>query len=281
MQKKYIIATSAALVILVAGALTYKVYADKNEGVAAIVNNEKISVEEVKNAYEQNPQIKAQVPFEEFYDHAIDVMVNSKLASQAAKASNIAATPEYQKQLATLQDELARQMYIDKLVKEAVTDEAVKKVYDDYVAQFKSQKEIKAKHILVETEQEAKDIIKKLDEKSAKFDDLARQYSKDQPDLGYFTKEMMVPEFSEVAFTLDKGTYSKVPAKTEFGYHVIYVEDVRDSKPLPLQDIEQQIRSNLSQSAVAQIVEKLNAEGQVEKYDLKGKKIEPAKVESK
>lgn len=272
MQKKYVFTIAAMLVVLAAGALTYKVYAEKNNGVAAVINGEQITVAEVKELYEENPQIKAQVPFEEFYSRALDVIVNSKLALQAATKANIQATPEYQKELATVQDELARKVYIDKQVAARVTDEAVKSFYDNYVSEFKSAKEVKAKHILVDTEDLAKEIIAKLDKK-AKFDDLAKEYSKDQADLGYFTADMMVPEFSEAAFAMEKGSYSKEPVKTEFGYHVILVEDIRDSQPLPLAEVEDQIKNNLAQQAVEDVVADLRNNAQIDKYDLNGKKI--------
>jgi len=277
MQKKYIFATSAALIVLVAGAFTYKVYAERNNGVAAVVNGEQITVAEIKEAYDQNPQIKSQVSFADFYNHALDVMINGRLALQAAVAANVQATPDYQKQLAVLQEDLARKVYIDQQIAAKVTDADVKKVYDDYVSNFKSVKEVKAKHILVDTENLAKELIEKLNNKSAKFDDLAKEYSKDQSDLGYFTAEMMVPEFSEAAFAMGKGTYSKEPVKTEFGYHIILVEDIRDSKPLAYADVENQIKNNLAQQAVSKIVEELSAKAQIEKYDLNGKKIKDEK----
>ena len=272
MQKKYIFAASAALVVLIAGAFTYKVYAERNNGIAAVVNGEQITVAEIKEAYDQTPQLKS-IPFEKFYERALDVMVNSKLALQAATKANIQATPEYQKQLALMQDEIARQVYLDQQVSAKVTDEATKKVYDDYVAAFKSDKEIKAKHILVDSESQAKEIIEQLNDKKASFDDLAVKYSKDQPDLGYFTTEMMVPEFSDAAFKMKKGTFSSAPVKTEFGYHVILVEDSRDTKPLPLENIQEQIKMNLSQQAVAEVIKELNDSAEVEKFDLNGKKI--------
>ena len=274
MQKKYILATSAALIVLIAGVLTYKVYAEKNNGIAAVVNGEQITVADIKNAYDQNQQIKEQIAFEDFYERALDVMVNSKLALQAATKANIQATPEYQKQLAELQDEVARQLYLEQQVEARVTDADVKKVYDEYVSKFKPQKEVKAKHILVESETQAKDIIAKLENKSESFDTLAKKFSKDQPDLGYFTKDVMVPEFSEAAFAMEKGTFSKEPVKTQFGYHVILVEDIRDTKPLPLEELVENIKTNLYQQAAAEIVKELNENAVVEKFDLNGKKIE-------
>ena len=272
MQKKYIFATTAAIIVLVAGAVTYKVCAEKNNGIAAIVNGEQITVAEIQEAYNQNPQLKAQVSFDEFYNRALDVMVNGKLVLQAATAANVQASPEYQKQLATVQEDLARKVYIDQQVNAQVTDDAAKKIYDDYVASFKSEKEIKAKHILVEEESLAKDIIEKLNKKGS-FDDLAKEYSKDQADLGYFTAQMMVPEFSEAAFAMEKGTYSKEPVKTEFGYHVILVEDIRDTKPLSYEMIEGQVKANLAQQAVGKVIEDLTSKAQIEKFDVDGKKI--------
>lgn len=273
MQKKYVFATTAAVVVLLAGAFTYKVYAERNNGVAAVVNGEQITVAEIKEAYNENPQVKSQVSFEEFYERALEVMINSKLALQAATAANIQASAEYQKELAAMQDDLARKVYIEQQITQKVTDADVKKVYDEYVSSFKSEKEIKAKHILVDNEKLAEEIITKLNKKSAKFDDLAKQYSKDQADLGYFTAEAMVPEFSEAAFAMKKGTFSQKPVKTEFGYHVILVEDIRDSKPLPIEAVADQIKNNLSQQAVGQIVSELHNNAQIEKFDLKGKKI--------
>lgn len=274
MQKKYIIATFAAVIVLIAGAMTYKVHAEKNKGVAAVVNGETVTVAEIKEVYDKNPQIKAQASFEDFYNQAIDVAVNGKLALQAATAAKVQESDAYKAQIAELQDEVARQVYMEQRVNERVTDEAVQKVYDDYVSKFESEKEVKAKHILVATEKEAQDIIAKLEAKEASFDELARKFSKDQSDLGYFTEKAMVPEFSKAAFALDKGAFSKAPVKTEFGYHVILVEDIRDTKPLPLENVKEQIKINLGQQAVAEIIKELNDNAQVEKFDLNGKKIE-------
>lgn len=274
MQKKYIFATASVIIVLVAAAFTYKVYAEKNNGVAAVVNGEKITVAEMKEAYEKNPQIKAQASFEEFYAQALDIMVNSKLALQAATKANVQATPEFQAQLAEMQDEIARQVYLEKQVDARVTDEKVKEVYDEYLAKFKPEKEVKAKHILVEDEALAKDIIAKINSKKATFDDLAKQFSKDQPDLGYFTADVMVKEFSDAAMKMEKNTYSKEPVKTQYGYHVIFVEDIRETEPQPFEAIEDQIKLSLSQQAVADIVKELNDNAKIEKFDLDGKKIE-------
>ncbi|MBP5215899.1 MAG: peptidyl-prolyl cis-trans isomerase [Alphaproteobacteria bacterium] len=281
MKKKYILTVSAVAIVLLAGAVTYKVYAERNNGLAAVVNGEKITISDVRQTYDANPQFQAQVPFEEFYGRALEVMINSKLALQAATAANIQATPEYQKQLAAAQEEIARQMYIEREVLKKITDERVQQIYDQYVKNFKSEKEVKAKHILVNNEKLAKEIIFKLNKKRATFDALAKKYSKDQSDLGYFTANMMVPEFSKAAMAMKKGTYSQKPVKTEFGYHIIYVEDIRETKPLPLADVEEKIKTNLAQQGVSEVVKELRDAATIEKYDLEGKKIEETKEPAK
>jgi peptidyl-prolyl cis-trans isomerase C len=273
MKKKYVLTTSAVVVAGVAAFAAITACAEKDKGVAARVNGEIISVDEIKNAYEKNPQIAAQIPFDQFYTKAVDIYVNGKLVYQAAQKADIESTPEYKEQLKTAQEDLARKLYLEKIVNEKVTPEAVEAVYNDtYLKEFKSQKEAKAKHILVDTEAKAKEVIAKLN-KGAKFDDLAKQYSKDQADLGYFTANLMVPEFSKAAFSMKKGTFSQKPVKTRFGYHVILLEDIRDSAPLPMKDLEPQIRNALSQKTIAEAFDNLYNESKVTKYDLNGQEV--------
>ena len=270
-------ATVAAVVIVaVASYISFKVYnanAEGNNGVAAKVNGETIYVNDLKQSYADHPQIKDRVSFDEFYGKTLDVFVNSKLVYQAAQAAKIEETPEYQRQLVTAKEDLARKLYLEKRVDEQVNDEAIKKLYNDYTSKFESQKEVSAKHILVDSEDKAKEVIAKLN-KGAKFEDLAKEYSLDSAvDLGYFTKDMMVPEFSEVAFNMKKGEYSKTPVKTEFGYHVILVDDARASKPLELKEIEPQLKNMISQQAIAEIFDGLRKSAKVERYSLDGKVI--------
>ena len=102
---------------------------------------------------------------------------------------------------------------------------------------------------------------------------MAKTYSKEPAELGYFTKQMMVPEFGEAAFKLKKGTYSQEPVKTQFGYHVILVEDVRASKPLELKEIEPQLKNMVTQQVIAKIFEDLRNNAKVEKFTLDGNPI--------
>ncbi len=265
MAKKYL--ALAVMSVLVMSAAQAK--AEGKDGVAAVVNGEKITVAEIRKAYNENPQIKEKVPFDEFYGKAVEVFINGKLVYQAAVADKVLDSAEYKDQMKLAKEEIARKVYLEKQVDKKVTKDQINKFYDEYKKSFKAEKEIKAKHILVDSEAKAKEVIKKLKD-GQKFDKLAKEYSKEPADLGYFTKEVMVPEFANAAFALGKGKYSQTPVKTQFGYHVILVEDIRDAKPQPLNKIEPQLKAMMTQGAIAGIFEDLSNKAKVTKYDLKG-----------
>ncbi len=265
MQKKY-----AALIIM--GIMAFSAentWAEGKGGVAAEVNGEKITVAEIRDAYNANKAIKEKVPFKEFYAKAVDVFVNGKLVYQAAKEAKIEDTAEYKEQVKMAKEDIARKLYLEKQIDKKVSDSEINKMYAEYKNSFKSEKEVKAKHILVDSEAKAKEVIAKLN-KGGKFDKLAREYSKEPAELGYFTKNIMVPEFGNAAFAMKKGEYSKTPVKTQFGYHVILVEDIRDAKPLPKEKVEPQLKAMATQGAAAQIFQDMVAKAKITKYDLSG-----------
>lgn len=267
MQNKYV--AMALLVAMFAGS---EAYAEGKDGLAAEVNGIKVTVAELREAYKANPKINSSVPFDEFYPKALEFFVKGKVISQAAANSKVAETEAYKEQLEIAKEELARKLYLEQQLKDKVTDKAVAKVYDDYKAKFKGQKEVKARHILVDDEAVAKDVIAQL-KKGAKFNDLAKKYSKDEADLGYFTKNMMVSEFGEAAFSMKKGQYSDTPVKTKFGYHVIIIDDIRDAQPQPLKEVRAKIEDMLTQQALTDVVDDLEKSAKVVKYGLDGKEI--------
>ena len=268
MNKKYLAYVVMGLATLqVANAL-----AAGKDGVAAVVNGKNINVADIKVAYDANPAVKEKTSFDDFYAKTLDIFVDGEIVYQAATKEKIEDTPEYKQQLKGLKEELARKIYLEKQVRAKVDDKAVKKLYDDYKNTFKGEKEVKAKHILVKNEATAKEVIAKF-QKEGGFDKLAKEYSKEPAELGYFTKDMMVPEFAEAAFSLKKGQYTKTPVKTQFGYHVILVEDIRDAKPQPLERIEPQLKAMLAQKTMGDIIKSLQSSATVVKYDAEGNKI--------
>src|SRR5438309_8488785 len=154
--------------------------------------------------------------------------------------------------------------------KAATTDDNMKKVYEDAAKQISGEQEVHARHILVETEDQAKKIEDEL-KKGADFAKLAKKESKDPGasdggDLGFFTKEQMVPEFSTVAFALDPGKISD-PVKTQFGWHIIKVEEKRTRKAPDFEQVKPQIETYVVRKAQADYVAKLRTAAKVERMD--------------
>jgi peptidyl-prolyl cis-trans isomerase C len=179
-----------------------------------------------------------------------------------------------------LMDEL-----LQKTGKAALTDQALRDTYQEAVKQMGDEEEVRARHILVENEDEAKAIAADL-KKGANFEELAKTKSKDPGaaaqggDLGYFTKDQMVPEFSEAAFKLTKGQISD-PVKSQFGWHIIKLEDKR-KKPAPEFDaVKPQLEAYVTRKAQAEFVSKLREGAKVERLDKKDEPKADTKPDSK
>ncbi len=245
--------------------------AEGKNGVAAVVNGEKITVAELKDSYNALPQLKSQISFDQFYPRMVEAKATETAILQAAKKANIESTPEYKKQLDAVKKQVMSNVYIQQQVEGKITDNDVKNLYNQYKKEFKPQKEMSARHILVGDEATANDIIAKI-KKGENFDQLAKTYSEEKnPNLGYFTKQMMVPEFADAAFRMKKGQYSQKPIKTNFGYHVIIVDDVRDSKPISYQEAEPQLRQALAQKTAQGVLKNILDNAKIEHYQLDGK----------
>ncbi|MCW5720876.1 MAG: peptidylprolyl isomerase, partial [Devosia sp.] len=154
---------------------------------------------------------------------------------------------------------------------DAVTPEEVKARYDKEVAAITPEDEIRARHILVKTEEEAKAIIKDL-HAGKDFIEIAKEKSTDPNkseggDLGYFGKGRMVPEFETAAFALEKGAYSKEPVKTQFGFHVIKIEDKRKQQPPALEQVEAQVRQLVMRDKYLELLEKAKAAAPIDIQD--------------
>jgi len=190
--------------------------------------------------------------------------------SQAAEQQKLGARPDVKQRLTFDQNRILMEALLQDTGRAAATDAEMHKVYDEAVKQMPPEEEVRARHILVPTEAEAKEIVAEL-KKGADFAKLAKAKSKDPGaaeggELGYFTKDQMVPEFSEAAFKLQKGQISD-PVKTQFGWHVIEVEDKR-IKPTPTFDqVKPQIETYIAHRAQAQLVEKLRKTAKIERLD--------------
>jgi peptidyl-prolyl cis-trans isomerase C len=199
-------------------------------------------------------------------------IIDVTIISNAAEAKKLAQAPGFDRRVAFARQKVLMEAMLDQETKAAANEGAMKKLYEDSVARSKPEEEVRARHILVESEDKAKEVLSKL-KAGGDFAALAKAESKDTGsaeggDLGYFTKEQMVPEFAEAAFKLEKGALSD-PVKTQFGWHVIKLEDKR-TKPLPAFDaVKEQIESYLARRAQAELVGKLRETAKVERIPQK------------
>jgi len=201
----------------------------------------------------------------------LEMIVEKKLLTQVALKSGIEKTESYKKQLEAVKNEIVLDVWMkekmEKLEK-GLSEDKVKKHYESNKAQYSIPKELKARHILVETEEEAKALVKELDAnktKQAKFIALAKSKStgpsgKDGGDLGWFSLDRMVPEFSAAADKLKKGEYTKEPVKTQFGYHLIMLDDRKEGSVKPLKEVQSKIKEQLAGQAFATAVKEQVAE---------------------
>ncbi len=156
-----------------------------------------------------------------------------------------------------------------------MSEPKLKERYTKFLADNPGQEEVSARHILLQTEEEAKAVVAEL-KKGADFADLARKKSIDPSaktgggDLGYFTKDQMVPEFSEAAFKLAKGQTTEQPVKSSFGWHVIRVEDKRRSPPPSFEEAREQLTSELSQQVISEVVKQLRDGAKLERFNMDG-----------
>ena len=206
-------------------------------------------------------------------DYLITYVSDMMLVAKAAEDKKLGDTDDFKRKLALARSKLLMDALLQNEAKAAVTDAAMRKVYDDAIKEIGEEQEVQARHILVETEDDAKTVLASI-KKGGNFDAIAKEKSKDPGskdnggDLGYFSKDQMVPEFAEAAFKLDKGQLSD-PVKTQFGWHIIKVEDKR-TKPAPEFDqVKDQVETYVVRKAQAELVQKLRAEGKIERLDKK------------
>jgi peptidyl-prolyl cis-trans isomerase C len=238
--------------------------------VLAKVNGSEIRQSDLAMAEEELGQSLAQMDPATKDENVLSFLIDMKIVSKAAEDEKIADTDDFKKRMAFTRSRLLMDSLLGAKGKAATTDDAMKKVYEDASKQISGEQEVHARHILVETEDEAKAVKAELD-KGADFAELAKKKSKDPGasdggDLGFFTKDQMVPEFSEVAFKLEPGKISD-PVKSQFGWHIIKVEEKRNRKPPEFDQVKSQIENYVTRKAQADYVGKLRETAKIERMD--------------
>lgn len=231
------------------------------------VNGETIFLDEVMQLTEQLPDEYRRQPIENIYPNLVDEITNTKLAATAAKEADLQNNELVIDAIRIASERILAEAYFATEVRKIVTDEEIQSAYDRFVADSDSREQISARHILVNEEAEAIDLIAKL-EGGADFAALAQEFSTGPSgpkggDLGYFGRGQMVPDFEAAAFELEIGTFTSRPVQTQFGWHVIKLEDKRTQPAPSLDEMRSQIAQGLSQQALARLIEELRKDAEI------------------
>ena len=235
---------------------------------------------DVFNFIQDLPAQTRQMPLEQLYPLALEQVINSRIIAAKTKNVNLDSDEEVKKRLAAAKTEIVRGVYIEKQVSEKISEDRLKSVYEEYVKNFPDIQDVKARHILVKEEGKAKDLIKQI-EGGASFEDLAKANSTDGTaqnggDLGYFAKTDVVPAFGDAAFALNIGEFTKKPVKTDFGYHVIKVEEKRKRPPASYDDIKPYLETQVRRQILDETIQAWRKDADIQRFDINGDAIEPS-----
>jgi len=261
-------ATTAAL------AQTAATPAVTDDWIVAKVNGMELRHSDVVASAEGLPEAYRQ-QVDALFPPLLERLIDLNLLVSEGRRQSLDADPVVRAQIAKYQEQVIREALINRYLAGKIGEETVRARYKRFIKETPPQLEVRARHILLDSEAAAKDIIAQL-EAGASFADLAGQQTIDTAsaakagDLGYFTGDQMVPEFSEAAFALDRGEYTKQPVKTRFGWHVILVEDRRERPRPSFEEARAKIEEQLSQELVSALLADLRQTATIEKFNRDG-----------
>ena len=246
---------------------------EPNQVTVAIVNNHNITAQDVLNAMNTLPKkIKAK-PLSEIYPKIVDELINQHLITKQAYKEKLDSNREVINLLKKNKDQLIAKYWLNNFIQNQIKEEKIQEFYKNYLRNFKSTREYNASHILVKEKKLAEKIIKKLKIKS-EFSQFAKNFSigpskKNGGKLGWFLPGQMLKEFENATFQLKKGDISKTPVKTKFGYHIIMLNDVRNSKPKEINEIKEKIIKRIKQNSLSKLEKEIRNNQNIKIVDFK------------
>lgn len=250
---------------------------DPNQVVARVNGTDVTRQEVIDSAVDLPEQIRSQIDM--VFPQLLNRFIGLKLLGDKGRSENLAEDPEVKKLMSEYETQAIRQVYVTRYLDQQVTEEAVKARYEKNLKDNPPPEEVRAAHILVKEEADAKALIEQLNG-GADFAALAKEKSEDKGsganggELGWFAKNVMVKEFADAAFAMKPGEISQAPVKSQFGFHVIKLEE-RRTQPAPTLDSQRdQIRAQLSEEVVQALVTQLRKDAKVEVLGPDGKLTE-------
>ncbi len=243
--------------------------------VVARVGSDEIHSSDLAEAAQGLPEELRGMPAPVLYPMLLDQMIDRKVIVQAARKAGLERDPQVQKQIARATDTTLQNALLLREVGPQITEDAIRARYERDIAGKLGEEEVRARHILVADEAEAKRILEQI-QKGANFEELAKEHSTDPTaragggDLGFFKKGDMLPEFAAAVFALKPGEVSPAPVKTRFGWHIIKLEDRRTAPPPPYEQVRDEIRQAMIQEGVKRVLDEARQGVKIERFNPDG-----------
>ena len=248
--------------------------------IVATVNGQPIRLSELEEAQKALPPQYRNMPLQAVFPALLDRIIDSKLVVTDGRKNKVGDDAAFKKRMAFVEEQVIQDFWLQREIAKKVTAEKLQQRYQERLKSMPAEEEVHARHILVATEDEAKALIAEL-KKGGSFDKLARDKSTDKAsgaeggDLGWFKKSDMVKEFADSAFALKKGELTEIPIKTQFGYHVILLEDRRQAPPPAFEELAEPLKEELARETVTALLDQLRSASKIEKFTMDGSKPEP------
>jgi peptidyl-prolyl cis-trans isomerase C len=245
-----------------------------DDPVVATVDGTPVHRGEVEAAARGLPEQMRQMPIEMLYGMLLDRVIDFRLLANEAERQNVDEDPAAEAALAQARAAVLREFLVQQTIEKGLTEEKLRALYEERKAEEGfAQEEAHVRHILVQTEDEAKAVIEEL-KGGADFAEVAqaRSVGPSAPsggDLGFISRDQVVPEFAEAAFALDAGETSAEPVQTQFGWHVIDVLERRNVEP-SYDETAPQLRQELAREIVTALVENLRSDAEIERFNMDG-----------
>ena len=268
---------SSILAFLLFSIMFLKATQAQNIPIVANVNNEDISLETMIHAMnELPPEIQSQ-PFMSYYEDLLERVIDIKLFAQEGKKMKLDEEPSVRAAIDFVIEKVLMQAFLSKYVQENIKEENIKASYSNFIADETSREEIKASHILMDTESEAIDVINMLND-GDDFAELAKNKSTGPSgpsggDLGWFKRGQMVPPFEKAAFSLNKNEITQIPVQTQFGWHVIKIFDKRIPEAPSYENMKSRLIQDIERKIVSKKIQDLRNDALIEK--LSSSELEP------
>jgi len=263
----------AATLVLMAGFPA----AAQNDPVVAKVEGHEIRNSEIVSAFSSLPQQMQQTGFEKIYPQLLERMIQQQLLIVEGRRNNLENNPKVKRQLKRMEDALIGEVYLNQLIEQNLTPGVVERRYQEFLKKNPPVEEVRARHVLLKTETDAKNVIGHIDAGKA-FEAAAKEFSTgpsaaNSGDLGYFKRGDMVKPFSDAAFAMKAGEVTPIPVKTRFGWHVIKVEDRRTVTPPSFEEIRPRILRDAGRAIAVSVMRQMVEGAKVERFGLDGKPL--------